>query len=774
MTDARDALGRAAWQVLLAGMFTTLGAALLALRQDAGPAAAWVASGSWCVAWLVLARFRFFSFKRRWPWLVGLALIWLLALQGSAGAFGGMLLALPFMLRQQASLHLISSRRRALVFLAAVLLFGATFTGGLGRPEGRAGDLTLFTRVGVQAFWLSSLLTLLFNMRLHFLRLRPKLLVAGILVGVVPMLLQTVFGVLLLYGGIGGSRANGVNSVLDSWAQTFAAGGVPGAFTESPVVWDEATAPDEDGWQARLVRQWRAERLRALRRGGESGAADGTLPLPALADTTVYVSRGYDVWLTRLSDPAEGEARVEALLMDQHAFDSLARSLRADVFRLDQDVRDDWNAEGVTPTVLTEQLEGRFHPGLVDSTAGLWTRRQVFGAALVPDVEFTGDRLKLDDRFFLGLRTSLADLAREYASEDNPLTTGITVALGVIALLLMVAGLVAFIFSTRITGGITAAVKALHRGTRRLAAGDLDTHIELDNEDEFGDLARSFNEMTRAVKQGREDALARERLQQEMATARHIQERLLPHDQPLLAGWEVTGLSLPSLQVGGDYFDFIAAGDGRLGVAVGDVSGKGMPAALLMSNLQASLKGQIMHPAAVAETVSRVNDLLSESTDPNMFATFFYGELEASTGRFVCTNAGHDPGLVVRRDGSVEWLGTCGLILGMFAHQDYQQLKVDLAPGDILVLYTDGITEAGAPTPAEAAELGDDEVDDTQFGEERLAEVVAAAREQSALGIREAVLAAVYAHLGDRPQGDDITLVVIKRGEELAPARTQD
>jgi len=127
--------------------------------------------------------------------------------------------------------------------------------------------------------------------------------------------------------------------------------------------------------------------------------------------------------------------------------------------------------------------------------------------------------------------------------------------------------------------------------------------------------------------------------------------------------------------------------------------------------------------------------------------------------------------LVVRRDGAVEWLGPGGLILGMFPDQPYKQATVDLAPGDLLVLYTDGITEAGAPTPIEVAEMGEDEVEDRQFGEDRLAEVVVAARERSAMGVREAVLAAVKEHMGPRPQGDDITLVVIKRGEELAPAR---
>ncbi len=154
-----------------------------------------------------------------------------------------------------------------------------------------------------------------------------------------------------------------------------------------------------------------------------------------------------------------------------------------------------------------------------------------------------------------------------------------------------------------------------------------------------------------------------------------------------------------------------------------------------------------------------------------MFATFLYGELDGSSGRFTCTNAGHDPALVVRRDGQVAWLGTCGLILGMFSDQQYTQTDVDLETGDILVLYTDGITEAGAPTPAEVAELGEDEVDDAQFGEQRLAEVVVAAREQSALGIREAVLAAVRDVIwrGGAAKGDDITPGGAQAGRGAGP-----
>ena len=770
MNDPHETPQPVVWPVLLAGMFATLGASLLAMRHETDNMAGWASAASWGTAWLALVRFRFFNFKRRWPWMVVLVIAWLLASLGMAGAFTAVVLTFPFMLRQQHSLRYLTSRRRALVFPLAVVVLAATFVAGLDRPEGGAGDIVLLARLGVQAFWFSAMLTLLVNMRLHFLRLRAKLMVAGVLVGVVPMMLQIAFGALLLYGSLGGVRANGIRALLDSWAETYTTGSVPLPFTAEPVVWDETVEPDSDHWTADMVRKWRVARRNDARRSGVR--TDSTFVAQALPDTCVYVTRAFDIWLVRVRDPEPGRARVDALIMDQHAFDTMAKVLRADVELFDWDVRDDWRED--QNTVNVEKLSGRFHHDLVDSTASWWDKRWLFGLGLANEVQFSGGRFRTDEQFVVGLRTSVSDLIGEYANEKNPLTTAIMVTLGVLAVLLMGAGVVAYAFSSRITGGITGAVKALHRGTQRLAAGDLDTAIEVANEDEFGDLAHSFNEMTTAVKQGREDALARERLQQEMETARKIQERLLPHDQPLLAGWEVTGVSLPSLQVGGDYFDFVSPGDDLLGVAIGDVSGKGVPAALLMSNLQASLKGQVMHPAPVSDTVSRVNDLLAESTDSNMFATFLYGELHGGSGRFVCTNAGHDPALVVRRDGEVEWLGSSGLILGMFPDQEYSQASVDLTPGDLLVLYTDGITEAGAPTPVEVAALGEDEVEDRQFGEEKLAEVVVAARERSALGVREAVLDAVQEHLGSRPQGDDITLVVIKRGEELAPAREPD
>ncbi|HKI84767.1 MAG TPA: PP2C family protein-serine/threonine phosphatase, partial [Candidatus Krumholzibacteria bacterium] len=271
---------------------------------------------------------------------------------------------------------------------------------------------------------------------------------------------------------------------------------------------------------------------------------------------------------------------------------------------------------------------------------------------------------------------------------------------------------------------------------------------------------------------------------------------------PQLPGFSIAGISEPSRQVGGDYYDFLRLPDSKLGIAVGDVSGKGIPAALLMSNLQASLKGQILHGGSVSRTVSLVNHLLVSSTDTNMFATFFYGELDPEKGTFTSSNAGHDPPILCRADGSIERISTGGLILGVMDETNYEESTLRMNEGDVLVVYTDGITEAQGPLPqlppptgkvstaggrrggetdgargenadgargenadgargGEAGEVQDDRVN--LFEEERLIDVIRANRGRNAQEIERAILDAVKRHVADIPQSDDITLVVIKR-----------
>jgi sigma-B regulation protein RsbU (phosphoserine phosphatase) len=283
----------------------------------------------------------------------------------------------------------------------------------------------------------------------------------------------------------------------------------------------------------------------------------------------------------------------------------------------------------------------------------------------------------------------------------------------------------------------------------------LDSNIQIPNEDELGDLAASFNAMAQAVKKGREEAVLRAHLESELDTARTIQEKLLPHEMPRFHGFEIAGTSIPSKQVGGDYFDFLDLGEGQLGIAIADVSGKGIPAALLMANLQASLHAQTYETEKVADVTARINNLLVKSTDSNMFVTFFYGLLDRNRSTFTSTNAGQNHPLLLRSDLTMEFLAKGGLVLGFLPDQKYDQQTTTLQPGDVLVLYTDGITEARTPDKEEAGEK--------LFGEDRLVQVIEENAGHSAREIQAAILHAVSEHTKNTPQGDDITLVVIKR-----------
>jgi predicted ATPase/serine phosphatase RsbU (regulator of sigma subunit) len=253
-------------------------------------------------------------------------------------------------------------------------------------------------------------------------------------------------------------------------------------------------------------------------------------------------------------------------------------------------------------------------------------------------------------------------------------------------------------------------------------------------------------ENARLHEQGRELA----RMQEEFRLAAKIQQELLPQHAPTVRGYSLRGLNIPAQAVGGDYFDFIRIDDHHLAVCIGDVSGKGLPASLLMANLQATLRGQTLLHTSPAACLKRANRLLHESTNPEKFATLFYGILDTSLHRLDYCNAGHEFPLLVHPNGEYVQLDKGGIGLGMLEEFDYEEASLDVSPGDLLLLYTDGVTEA----MNHREEL---------FGKERLLPLALQTRGGSAAEALEAVVAAVRAHSGDAPQSDDITLVAVRR-----------
>jgi len=250
-----------------------------------------------------------------------------------------------------------------------------------------------------------------------------------------------------------------------------------------------------------------------------------------------------------------------------------------------------------------------------------------------------------------------------------------------------------------------------------------------------------------------DEVAQRERLNREVEIAREVQERLFPQKLPAIAGLDYAGHCRPALGVGGDYYDFLALPRGHLGVAIGDVSGKGIAAALMMATLQASLRGEATRaPENLAAAVANVNRLVFEASADNRYATFFYGQYEPATGKFDYVNAGHNPPMLFRHahgQWTVGRLEIGGTVIGLIESYAYQQGSIPLAAGDVLVAYTDGISEAMNHA-------------DEEWGEDRLMDTIETCDGLRAQEVLEKIFAAADAFVAGAKQHDDMTLVVLR------------
>ena len=247
-----------------------------------------------------------------------------------------------------------------------------------------------------------------------------------------------------------------------------------------------------------------------------------------------------------------------------------------------------------------------------------------------------------------------------------------------------------------------------------------------------------------------EERFERERMERELELAKEIQQSFQPSTPPVMDDYEFQGISFSCYEIGGDYYDFIAQHDGQTLIALGDVSGKGTAAALLMSSLHASIHAQVAAKTSLYEMVKSVNLYLAENTPSNRFITLFIAELDPNTGILNYINAGHNPPLVGRADGTVEQLASGGFPLGIMPMAEYEVGQLELQAGEALIIYSDGVSEAVNQK-------------DEEFGMERLTEVIRKNLKASASGIRDKVESALSSFTQTTPANDDITLVIVKR-----------
>jgi sigma-B regulation protein RsbU (phosphoserine phosphatase) len=277
--------------------------------------------------------------------------------------------------------------------------------------------------------------------------------------------------------------------------------------------------------------------------------------------------------------------------------------------------------------------------------------------------------------------------------------------------------------------------------------------VDLSTGDEFEDLAVSFNTMASdlciSIEKLRITTAEKERYTKELEIAKEIQDTFLPESTPDIPGIGIAAVTIPAMEIGGDFYDFIPAGKGRWGIAIADVSGKGISAALFMA-----LSRTLLHVSGTtgtdpADAIQQANRWIYEDGRSSMFVTAFYGVLDPAGMRFSYVNAGHNPPVLVREAGAQELEESRGIALGVVPEVVIPATTLDLRQGDLLVLYTDGVTEAFN----EGYEA---------FGEERLRAFLRKNRTGSARAVLEGLIAEIRAFTGTAPQSDDITLVVVK------------
>jgi sigma-B regulation protein RsbU (phosphoserine phosphatase) len=360
----------------------------------------------------------------------------------------------------------------------------------------------------------------------------------------------------------------------------------------------------------------------------------------------------------------------------------------------------------------------------------------------------------------LVVHTRLSALLNAIAIQGTDSLEGPTlVAFYAVSIAFLVVGVAGLLIGISMSRSITGAVHSLYEGTQRVMSGDFSHLIGVSGRDQLASLSGSFNSMTQNLERLLAVAKEKERLQTEIEIARGVQDQLYPKAPPVFEGLHVRGKCHPARMVSGDYYDYQLV-DGKLAIAIGDVAGKGISAALLMATIQAALRMELRATAesamsmngqrySTARMVSELNQQLYATTSPEKYATFFFAIFDPATGKLTYTNAGHLQPVLIRA-GAPMMLEVSGLMVGAFPFAKYEESQVELCSGDLLVCYTDGITEP-------ENEYGE------MFGEARLIELVAKNADRDDEAIIASVMEAVTQWTGTPELFDDMTLLLARK-----------
>ncbi len=421
-----------------------------------------------------------------------------------------------------------------------------------------------------------------------------------------------------------------------------------------------------------------------------------------------------------------------------------------------------------------EEAHAILNAGTLPAAASMFDRQITFGTPL-PVVNWeTGNREEPAPLVRVQTRPSVL-YSRLFAALGD-FAKGVEFILLGIAVVLAIIELLALVIGTSLTRSITGSVAQLYKATQHVDRGDFSHRIPVRSHDQLAELANSFNTMTASIERLVLEQKEKQRLENELVIAQEVQAQLFPREISQLESLEVHGYCRPARTVSGDYYDFLTINSEKMILAAGDVSGKGISAALLMATIHSAVRAYSMEgipilrePIAVGAAagsgvmlasglegaevspgtlLALLNHQLYASTPEEKYATLFLGYYDGSSRRLTYSNGGHLPPVIMSRNGSIRRLEQGGMVVGLFDNLSFDEASVQLEPGDIFLAYSDGVTEP--------------ENDFGEFGEARLIDLVRENRDLSLLEITERVTSAVDDWIGDQEQPDDITLVLAR------------
>ena len=643
---------------------------------------------------------------------------------------------------------------------------------------------------------LGLILSLRWFRRRFMWRLRNRLIVTYVFIAVIPLVLVLMMALIAgyLFAGqfatfLASSDLNSelrtleaVNSAMATELATVAR--VRGALSSKDLLISPEFRPDEHMKTAEVVAWHRGQRIELYAPGGRRGVSE--IPAWLKGGFQGIVRDDSGLYLRAVNSVAGGGASL-TVLSSMPVDGALLERIGADIGEVtiypSSVITSKLSHEGsATITVDTGEKPkpaplhlAKITGGSLPAQSRRFDREVTFFAPLAIVDWKTGEHTRIALRATTRPSLLYARLFQTMVEFGGAIWT-LLIAL---AIVFAAIELLALIVGVGLTRTMTRSVEELYGATQRINRGDLNHRIKVTARDQLAALESSFNSMSESLQKLLAEQKEKQRLENELAIAQEVQAQLFPRAMSDLKSLEVYGVCRPARTVSGDYYDFLPYGLERLGIAVGDISGKGISAALLMATIHSAVRAYEVGrmPAMAAHLVvaggdadtptrafattsgsdgefspgqvlSLLNRQLYRSTPAEKYATLFLGVYDGDSRTFTYSNAGHLPPIILGHDGSLRRLDTPGLVVGLFDDQGYEERIIDLTPGDIFLAFSDGVTEP-------ENEFG-------EFGEERLIEIVRDHRHLPLARISEMITSAVSDWIGANEQPDDVTVVLAR------------